>query len=68
MRMKTLGTSNKTKLRRDKGVKLGGVKRMICTEECAFRARAKIRRDLLYKAFADSGSVCQGCTISLHGN
>jgi hypothetical protein len=41
---------------------------MIFSEEGAFRARAKIREGLLYKAFADSGTVCQGCTTNRHCN
>jgi hypothetical protein len=36
MRMKTLAASDKTKLRKDKGVKLGGVKHMILREEGSF--------------------------------
>ena len=68
MRMKTLAASDKTKLGKDKGVKVGGVNRMIFSEEGFFRARAKIRQDLLYKAFADSGSVYQGCTTNRHVN
>ena len=39
---------------------------MVFSEEGAFRARAKIREDLLFRAFADSGSVYQGCTTSRH--
>ena len=60
-RMKTLAKSDKTKFGKDKGVKLGAVKHMIFSEEGVFRARAKIRHGLLYKAFPDSGSVYLVC-------
>jgi hypothetical protein len=67
MGMKTLAKA-KTKLRKEKGVKLRAVKHMMFSEEGAFRARGKMRRDLPYKAFADSGSVYQRRTTDRHGN